>query len=153
MSDTHTVESLKNISQTTDNSNTKRIEIEGIEANTYAGKAVKAVKTKVRGIMGDDLLTFTLIDIVSIMLLNNKFCSKGIFITDDNREECYIKIIELGDESLILDLEKFINLKDSINLIEKNKEEYVEIVNSLRNLSDYNDNDAVNKIIEDYLRR
>ena len=86
-------------------------EIEGIDAATYAGKAALAVKTKARGIFGDDLLTFYLIDFVSLMMINNKFASKGIFITDDNKEESYIKIIETGDDTLINDLEKYLALK------------------------------------------
>jgi len=128
-------------------------EIEGIDASTYAGKAVKAVKTKARGILGDDLLTFTLIDFVTLMMLNNKFLSKGLAITDDNKEECYIKIIELNDETLITDLEKFINLKDEIKLIEEKKNEYNNIVNKLKLLSNLNDELAVNAIVEEYLRR
>lgn len=128
-------------------------QVEGIDANTYAGKAVKALKIKARGIFGDDLLTFALLDFVSLMSLNNKFISKGIVITDDNKEECYIKIIESGEESLIGDLEKYINLKDSIKLIEQKKEEYFSIVNQLQLLSNYNDEPAVNSIVEEYLRR
>jgi hypothetical protein len=128
-------------------------EVEGISANTYAGKAAKAVKTKARGILGDDLLIFKLIDFVSFMLLNNKFANKGIFITDDNKEECYIKVIESGDESLITDLEKYIGLKDDIKAIETSKAEYQEIIKKLQLLPDQNDENAVNKIVEDYLRR
>jgi hypothetical protein len=128
-------------------------QVEGIDDTTYAGKAVKALKVKARGIFGDDLLTFTLLDFISLMSLNNKFISKGIVITDDNKEECYIKIIESGEESLISDLEKYINLKDSIKLIEQKKEEYFSIVNSLQVLSNYNDEQAVNSIVEEYLRR
>jgi len=128
-------------------------EVEGIDANTYAGKAAIAVKTKAKGILGDDLLTFTLIDFVSIMLINNKFLSKGITITDDTKEEGYIKVIESGDESLISDLEKFINLKDKIKLIESKKEEYETIIKSLQLLSNSNDEEKINEIIESYLRR
>jgi len=128
-------------------------EVEGIDANTYAGKAVKAVKTKARGILGDDLLIFKLVDFVSFMLLNNKFINKGIVITDDNKEECYIKIIEMGDESLITDLEKYISLKDDIKAIENSKAEYLAIIKKLQLLPDQNDNEAVNMIVEDYLRR
>jgi hypothetical protein len=128
-------------------------EVEGINADTYAGKAALAVKTKARGILGDDLLTFTLVDFVSIMMLNNKFLSKGIAITDDNKEECYIKIIELGDETLINDLEKFINLKDEIKLIEDKKNEYTSVINKLQLLKDFNNEEAVNSIVENYLRR
>jgi hypothetical protein len=131
----------------------KYTEIEGIDANTYAGKAALAVKTKARGIMGDDLLIFKLVDFVSYIMINNKFLNKGITITDENKEEGYIKIIETGDESLIADLEKFIELRDSIKLVEAMKEEYTEIINKLKRLSDYNDESAVNQIIEGYLRR
>jgi hypothetical protein len=128
-------------------------EVEGIDANTYAGKAAKAVKTKARGILGDDLLIFKLVDFVSFMLLNNKFANKGIFITDDNKEECYIKVIESGDESLITDLEKYIALKDDIKEIENSKSEYLSIIKKLQLLADQNSSEAVNKIVEDYLRR
>jgi hypothetical protein len=128
-------------------------EVEGIDASTYAGKAALAVKTKARGIMGDELLTFKLVDFVSFMLLQNKFADKGIFITEANKEQCYIKIIELGEESLIVDLERYINILDSIKVIEKQKEEYTDIISKLKTLSDYNDADKINSIIEEYLRR
>jgi hypothetical protein len=128
-------------------------EVEGIDAKTYAGQAAIAVKTKAKGILGDDLLTFTLIDFVSIMLINNKFLSKGIVITDDTKEEGYIKVIESGDESLINDLEKFINIKDKIKLIESKKEEYETIIKNLQILSNSNDVEKVNAVIESYLRR
>lgn len=128
-------------------------EIEGIDASTYAGKAAWAVKTKARGIMGDDLLIFKLVDFVTFITLQNRFASQGVYITETNKEQCYIQIIEKGDESLITDLEKYINLLDSIKTIEKQKEEYETIINNLRNLSDYNDEEKVNSIIEDYLRR
>lgn len=128
-------------------------EIEGIDASTYAGKAAKACKTKVRGIMGDDLLTFTLLDFVSLMMLNNKFLDKDIIITDDNKEECYIKIIEMGDESLIDDLEHYINLRDSIKEIEKKKTEYHNVIHQIKQLADYDNQVDVNSVVEEYLRR
>lgn len=129
------------------------VEIEGIDGTTYAGKAASSLKTKARGIMGDDLLIFKLVDFVSIMLISNRFANNGIFVTDDNKEECYIKIIETGDETLINDLERFINIKDDIRSIEKQKEEYVSLINQLQKLTDYNDEEAVNSIVEEYLRR
>jgi hypothetical protein len=128
-------------------------ELEGIDTSTYAGKAVAAVKTKAKGIMGDDLLIFTLLDFVSFIQLNNKFSDAGIYITDDNKEECYIKIIEMNKESLINDLETYINLKDKIKKIQEQKNEYVKIINSLKNLADLNDEKSVNEIIEEYLRK
>jgi hypothetical protein len=128
-------------------------EVEGIDANTYAGKAAQACKVKARGILGDDLLTFKLIDFVSFIMINNRFLNKGIIITDENKEEGYIKIIEIGDESLISDLEKYLDLRDSIKSIENSKNEYSDIINKLKSLQDHNDRDSVNAIVEEYLRR
>jgi len=128
-------------------------EVEGIDANTYAGKAAQACKVKARGILGDDLLTFKLIDFVSFIMINNRFLNKGIIITDENKEEGYIKIIETGDESLISDLEKYLDLRDSIKSIENSKNEYSDIINKLKSLQDHNDRDSVNAIVEEYLRR
>ena len=128
-------------------------EVEKIDATTYAGKAVVALRKKARGIIGDDILNFKLVDMVSIMLIQNKFANKGIFITEDNKEECYIKIIETGDETLINDLERFITLRDDIKRIEAQKQEYVDIVTKLQNLVDKNDEQAVNSIVEEYLRK
>ena len=131
----------------------KYIEVEGIDGNTYAGKAAKACKTKARGIMGDDLLIFKLVDFISLMLIQNKFMDKGIFITENNKEECYIKIIETGDESLINELERFITLRDDIKKIEAQKQEYIDIISKLQQLNNKDDEEAVNLIVESYLRK
>jgi len=128
-------------------------EVENIDAITYAGKAAAAVRVKARGIMGDDLLIFYLMDLVKFMILSNDFMSKGIFITEDNREECYIKIIEMGDESLIQKLEEYLNMKDSINVIIKKQEEYRKIITELQELEDKNNEKTINQIVEEYLRR
>lgn len=131
----------------------KKTEIEGIDSNTYAGKAIQACKLKARGIFGDELLTFKLLDFVSFFILNNELSSKGYIITEDNREEVYIKIIETGDVQLINDLEKYINLRDSIKDLEKKKDEYYSIVEKLSSLQNLNDETGVNEIVESYLRR
>jgi hypothetical protein len=128
-------------------------EIENIDVSTYAGKAAAAVKVKTRGIMGDDLLIFHLLDLVKFMILNNEFASKGIYITDDNREESYIKIIEMEDETLIGKLEEYLNVKDSINVIQRQKNEYKEIIEKLQELENKNDEVLINSIVEEYLRR
>jgi hypothetical protein len=128
-------------------------EVEGIDTSTYAGKAAKAVKTKVRGIMGDDLLSFMLVDFVAFMMLNTEFASRGIFITDSNKEDCYIKIIESGDEGLINKLEKYLSLRDSIKKVEQHKADYSSVIEALQLLPDYNSVEAVNAIVEEYLRR
>ena len=135
------------------NDDSTRREIEGIDATTYAGKALLACQVKARGIFGEDFLNYRLVDFVSLMLIQNKFASKGIFVTDDNKEECFIKIIESGEEKLIEELEKFINLKDKIAVIESHRDEFYDIVKKLQILSDKEDREKVNQIVEDFLRR
>ena len=55
--------------------------------------------------------------------------------------------------SLIEDLETYINLRDKVQGIEAQKKEYTDIVNKLKVLEDANDTDAVNSVVEEYLRR
>ena len=134
-------------------SKNKYTEVEGIDATTYAGKAALAAKKKARGTLGDELVIFTLVQFIQFIQLNNKFMDLGIHITDDNKEECYIKIIEMERPELIDDLELYIDLKDMINDIIKKKDEYEDIIDKLQNVLDPNDNESVNGIIENYLRR
>jgi flagellar motility protein MotE (MotC chaperone) len=54
---------------------------------------------------------------------------------------------------LINDLEKYINLRDSIKDLEKKKDEYYSIVEKLSSLQNLNDETGVNEIVESYLRR
>ena len=42
--------------------------------------------------------------------LNNLFASKGFFITNENREEVYIQILETEDEFLITKLEELLKI-------------------------------------------
>jgi hypothetical protein len=134
-------------------SENKYTEVEGIDATTYAGKAALAVKKKARGILGDELVIFTLVKFVQFMQLNNKFNALGIQITEDNKEECYIQIIEMEKPELIDDLELYIDLNDEINDIVKKKDEYTGLIDKLQNSLDPNDSEAINSIVESYLRR
>jgi hypothetical protein len=43
--------------------------------------------------------------------------SQGLFLTDENREETYLNIINTGDEQLINALERYIEIKDSMDKI------------------------------------
>jgi hypothetical protein len=44
-------------------------------------------------------------------------------------------------------------LLESIKIINDKKQEYEDIIYKLKNLKDHNDEDSVNTIIENYLRR
>lgn len=48
-------------------------------------------------------------------ILNNELSDRGIFITDSNKEEKYIEILELEDDTLIDILERYLICKDEIS--------------------------------------
>lgn len=74
-------------------------------------------------------------DILNFTLKNNILCSKGYFITDDNREEKYIEILEGGDKDLFKDLESYLesfdNLKNALYFENKIKQYKSDIENCL----------------------
>ena len=51
--------------------------------------------------------------------LNNIFASNGIFITNENREEKYIEILEKDDEALTEKLEEFLKVTELLTNYEK----------------------------------
>lgn len=55
-------------------------------------------------------------DFFEFTITNNYLASKGVFITDDNREEVYIGIINSGDDKTIEYLEKYLNALDRISI-------------------------------------
>lgn len=129
-------------------------ELEGIKLDTYAGKAVIALRTKLKGILGDSgFLLLHLMDIVDFMMLHDKFASKGIFITQDNREEKYIEIIQTGDQDMIDDLERYIGYLDRLTDLRAKIDTYNDIIQELKEVSDPNSEEEVNNIVKDYLKK
>lgn len=63
---------------------------------------------------------------------NNELCSKGYFITDSNREEKYIEIIETGDDDLINLLESYLEAKDKIDRAYHLKNKYEIFKNKIK---------------------
>lgn len=131
---------------------TKCKELDNIPIDTYAGKCVLALRNKARGIFGDSgFLLLRLMDIIRFILLHDKFASKGFIVTEENREEMYIKIIESGDEKLIEDLEQYINLQEKMTELSERASNYDKVISELRDAMDYNDIEECNAIVKDYL--
>jgi hypothetical protein len=53
-------------------------------------------------------------EFVEFIILNNYLIEKGYVITDENRHEKYLEIVETGDLDLIEKLESFLESRDSI---------------------------------------
>jgi len=74
-------------------------------------------------------------EVLRFTLINNELISKGYVITNDNREEQYIKIIETDDEKLIDKLEKYLIILDKINDLQTFSEmvsDYIDQINDAK---------------------
>lgn len=78
-------------------------------------------------------VSMTFMDFFDFVVMNNKFCSKGIFITDENREEEYLKIINTGDMNLIENLESFLEAFDTLKEVNKR---YMRIKDVMHRIND-----------------
>ena len=71
---------------------------------------------KIRNKITDTMAIMSVIDIYGFHSCYSKLLTKGYNITDDNREEKYLEIINTGDNDLLELLETYIELKDKIDL-------------------------------------
>lgn len=126
-------------------------QIENVDINTYAGKAIIACRTKFKGIFGDNgLITMNLVSLVDMIRTHDILASYGYFITDENREEKYIDILEKDDPKLLDALEKYINYLDTYNELERVIKEYKDTIESIKNCEP-DDIKTINEIIKPYL--
>ena len=132
-----------------ENKNYKSITI--VDVNTPAGKAIFKVRNKFRGIIGDSgFLLLNLVELVKFMLLHDKFASLGIYVTEENKEDKYIEILEKDDERLLNDLEEYIEVQEKMTELVRAVDVYDKLIQKIKEV-DETDEEAINKIISDYL--
>ena len=77
---------------------------------------VESIRTtslmKVRTIVVPEMTKESGFTLYNFIMNNNELASQGYFITNSNREEKYIEIIETGNEKLIETLESYLESKD-----------------------------------------
>jgi hypothetical protein len=72
---------------------------------------------KIRMLVTPELAKISSFSLYGFTVLNNDLANAGYFITNDNREEKYLEILETGDEKLISKLEDYLNYKDEIETV------------------------------------
>ena len=126
-------------------------QIENVDINTYAGKAIIACRTKFKGIYGDNgLITMNLISMVDMLRNHDYLASYGYFITDENREDKYIEILEKDDPKLLSALEQYITYLDTSVEMERVIRDYKEVIEQIKEQNP-DDVQAINAIIKPYL--
>lgn len=82
------------------------------------------------------------------MYLHDKFAEEGIFITERNKEEKYIEIIEKDSPELLELLEEYLQVIEELQEISSIRDLWREKVDKLIELSKTDDKDNKNKILE-----
>lgn len=126
-------------------------EIEGVPLDTYAGKAIAALRTKLYGVLSDngsDIIV--MLDAVRYNMLFNAFAAKGYFITADNQEEKYVEILSAGDNDLLTLLEEYVTYRELMENHTNKVDEYHKLVDAIKML-DPNDTQAINDVVKSYL--
>jgi hypothetical protein len=80
-------------------------------------EARNAAMIKIRMLITPELSKIAGLTMYGFIMLNNDLANAGYFITNDNREEKYLEILETGDEKLITKLEDYLNYKDEIESV------------------------------------
>ena len=93
---------------------------------------IEKAKLKVESLIQKvDMITY-----INYIDINNELSSHGIFITDSNREEKYLEILETGDENLIDLLELFLEAKDELQVVKSAKKDFSTTLASVQNLTE-----------------
>jgi len=64
--------------------------------------------------------------------LNHYLASKGYFITDENREEMYLKCINDGDAEVIEKLSQYLDALDEFNSVDETYQKYTEYKDKIK---------------------
>jgi hypothetical protein len=119
--------------------NTKEIDIKG-NSDSFENFIYGSKQEEIATILRNDFLgkvdAHINIDLIIYNQTMLELADAGYIITDKNREEKYLEILETGDESLIDLLEQYLVLKDKITFIISQKKTYNNIIEKLRTLNE-----------------
>lgn len=77
------------------------------------GVALAKIRAKIDG----HLASISALEFYSFFTVHAKLMDAGYFITDENREEKYLEIINSGNEDIISSLEEYLENRDKINVV------------------------------------
>lgn len=92
-------------------------EVIDLETSDPLNEARDASVTKIRMLITPELSKISGFALYGFIILNNDLSNAGYFITNENREEKYLEILETGDEKLIAKLEDYLNYRDEIDTV------------------------------------
>ena len=75
----------------------------------------QSVRMETKQFISNRLGGLSMFTFFEFVILNNQLISKGFSITQENREEKYLEIINIGDDDLIALLEKYLECLDELS--------------------------------------
>jgi len=106
---------------------------------------------KVRMLVTPDLSKIAGLTLYGFTILNNDLINAGYAITNENREEKYLQILETGDEKLISKLEDYLNYKDEIETVSHLERKFSKFKNEVLSSSTVEDvTEITNKFLENF---
>jgi len=124
------------------NTKTKNVSIKGTKdsfGHFAANSKKEFIATSLRNTFLNTVDAHTNIDMIIYMDALLELADKGFVITENNREEKYLEILETGDEELIDLLEEYLVIKDEISIIKSNKKNYNTIISKIKDLNEDSD--------------
>lgn len=102
---------------------------------------------KLNGHANSQMAFITSLEIFEYLNLFSIFAEKGIFITETNQEESYLEILASGDDQMLENLEKFLDVKEKLLRIQNVRNRLRKAVNQI---SDAETKEDILKIYDSY---
>lgn len=112
-----------------------------------------AALSKVRMLINPELASIAGLTMYGFIVLNNDLVNAGYAITNDNREEKYLSILETGDEDLINKLEDYLNYKDEIERVSHLERRFTSFRADINNAEIEDIEGIQNTFLEDFYSR
>lgn len=112
----------------------------------------KASITKVRMLVTPELAKISGFALYGFTILNNDMINAGFVITNDNREEKYLEILETGDEELISKLEDYLNYKDEIERVAQLERKFSKFQHEINNAGEEDIEEIEQKFLEEFYK-
>lgn len=121
------------------------------EVNPLKDKRNAAI-TKVRMLVTPELAKISGFALYGFTVLNNDMINAGYAITNSNREEKYLEILETGDEELITKLEDYLNYKDEIERICALERKFSQFQRNVNNADEEDIEGLVTSFLDDFYK-
>jgi hypothetical protein len=123
--------------------------IDGVENNELESLKESSI-IKVRMLVTPELAKISGFSMYGFIVLNNDLSNVGYFITNENREEKYLEILETGDEQLIQKLEDYLNYKDEIEQLASLERKFSKFK---KDIIDCDSQESIKTLEEDFLEK